>query len=75
MEEKRMKKFRRIPDKGWVGGVCAGIAYYLGFPVWIVRLVWALLIFGYGTGLLLYILLWIFVPEAKKTPSDYNKRT
>ena len=34
--------------------------------VWI-RLAWVLLLFGAGTGVLLYVLLWILVPEAKTT--------
>jgi len=47
-----------------LGGVCAGIANYFGMqPVWI-RLVFAVAFFFFGTGLLLYIILWIVVPRA-----------
>lgn len=61
------KKFYRDTDNSYIGGVSSGLAHYFGIdPVWI-RLIWIILIFGAGTGVLLYILLWILVPEAKTT--------
>jgi phage shock protein PspC (stress-responsive transcriptional regulator) len=65
---------RRIKAKGWVGGVCAGFAYWLGVPAWIVRLVWTLLVLVFGFGFLLYILLWIFMPVWEPAPVDYDVR-
>jgi phage shock protein C len=46
-----------------VGGVAGGVAEYFGIDPTIVRLIWALFVFAYGTGLLAYILAWIIVPE------------
>ncbi len=46
----------------WLGGVCGGLGEHSGIPAWLWRLAFAGLIFGYGTGFLAYILLWIFVP-------------
>ena len=61
------KKLFRNTENSYIGGVSSGIGYYFGIdPVWI-RLAWVLLIFGAGTGILLYILLWILIPEAKTT--------
>jgi len=61
------KKFYRDTDNSYIGGVSSGLAHYFGLdPIWI-RLIWIILIFGAGTGVLLYILLWILVPEAKTT--------
>ncbi|WP_033956359.1 PspC domain-containing protein [Psychroserpens jangbogonensis] len=61
------KKFYRDTDNSYIGGVSSGLAHYFGLdPIWI-RLIWIVLIFGAGTGVLLYILLWILVPEAKTT--------
>ncbi len=61
------RKLFRDTDNSYIGGVSSGLAHYFGIdPVWI-RLAWILLIFGAGTGVLLYILLWILVPEAKTT--------
>ncbi len=66
--------FRTYPDAGWLGGVCAGIAYRFGVPTWIVRLTWFLLFACAGVGFVPYLVLWVFVPEAG-TPSDYVDRT
>ena len=41
----------------------SGIAEYLGIDPTIVRLVWALLVFGWGTGLLAYIVCAFVLPE------------
>lgn len=62
------KKLFRDPDDKYIGGVAAGISHYFGFdPTWI-RLIWLFLaLFSGGTFLLIYILFWIIVPEAKTT--------
>ena len=46
-----------------LAGVCGGIAEYLNTDPTIVRLVFALLFLGWGSGLLVYILLAIILPE------------
>ena len=46
-----------------IAGVCGGIAEYLGVDPTVVRLVWALLIFGWGSGVLAYIICAIILPE------------
>ncbi len=59
------RKLFRNPDDKIIGGVCSGIAnYFDADPVWI-RLALAVLFFIFGTGFLLYVLLWIIVPVAK----------
>jgi len=58
-----VNRLRRSRSDRWIGGVCGGIATITGVESWIWRLVLvALACFG-GTGVLLYLLLWIFVPE------------
>ena len=47
-----------------IGGVCAGIADYLGLDPTIVRIVWVLMLFFAGFGILLYLILWIIMPKA-----------
>ena len=48
-----------------VAGVCGGIADHLGIDATIVRLLLvAAVIFGFGTGLILYVAGWILMPEA-----------
>ncbi|MFI1772368.1 PspC domain-containing protein [Thalassobellus citreus] len=61
------RKLYRDTDNSYIGGVSAGLAHYFGIDTIWIRLAWILLIFGAGTGVLLYILLWILVPEAKTT--------
>ncbi len=57
-----INNLRRSNSDSWIGGVCGGIARTTGVESWIWRLIFfVLLLFG-GTGVLLYILLWIFVP-------------
>ena len=50
-----------------IAGVCAGVAYYFDMDPTIVRVIWGVLAFGYGAGIVAYIILWIIAPEA----SDY----
>ncbi|MFD2541207.1 PspC domain-containing protein [Lacinutrix gracilariae] len=61
------RKLFRDTDNSYVGGVSAGLAHYFGIDAIWIRLIWILLIFGAGTGVLLYILLWILLPEAVTT--------
>jgi phage shock protein PspC (stress-responsive transcriptional regulator) len=55
--------FRRSRTDRWFGGVCGGIARSTGTEAWIWRLLFAALFICAGAGLLLYVLLWIFVPS------------
>lgn len=61
------RRLFRDTDNSYVGGVSAGLGHYFGIDALWIRIVWFLLIFGAGTGILLYILLWALIPEAKTT--------
>jgi phage shock protein PspC (stress-responsive transcriptional regulator) len=58
------KKLYRNPKDRLVGGVASGMAYYLGIDTTIMRLIWLLVIFLTGIGVLAYIILWILLPNA-----------
>jgi phage shock protein C len=58
-----VNRFRRSPTDRWFGGVCGGIARSTGMEAWVWRLLFAVLFICAGAGLLLYVLLWIFVPS------------
>lgn len=61
------KRLYRDTDNKVFGGVCSGVGHYFGFdPVWL-RIALACLFFFAGTGFLLYLILWIAIPEAKTT--------
>ncbi len=69
------KKLYRDTDNSYIGGVSSGLGHYLGIhPNWL-RLAWILLtIFSTGAFLLIYIALWIFIPEAKTTADKLAMR-
>jgi len=58
-----VNSLRRARIDRWLGGVCGGIARATGLDSWIWRLIFVVLFLAFGSGILLYILLWIFVPE------------
>jgi phage shock protein PspC (stress-responsive transcriptional regulator) len=61
------KRLFRDPDNKILGGVCAGAANYLSIdPIWF-RLAFVTVFFLFGSGFLLYIILWAIIPEAKTT--------
>jgi len=63
---KGYKKLFRDIDNKYIGGVSSGLGHYLGMDAIWVRLLWILLtIFTSGTFILIYIIFWILVPEAK----------
>jgi phage shock protein PspC (stress-responsive transcriptional regulator) len=63
----KSRKLFRDTDNSYVGGVSSGLAHYFGIDALWIRLAWLLLVFGAGTGIILYILLWILIPEAVTT--------
>ena len=58
------KKLTKSTNK-MIGGVCAGIAEYLGWDITVMRAIYAFLsVFSAGfPGLLLYIILCIVMPQ------------
>jgi phage shock protein PspC (stress-responsive transcriptional regulator) len=61
------KRLFRDKENAFVGGVSAGLGHYLGVDALWIRLTWILLIFGLGTGVLLYLIMWCLIPSAKTT--------
>lgn len=53
---------RRRSAGRWIAGVCTGLAEATGLQAWAWRLLFVLLALWGGAGLLVYGLLWIFVP-------------
>ena len=68
-------KLMKIKQKRMLGGVCAGFAYWLGWPTWVIRVLLLVLVLTAGAGVLMYIILWIFMPAADELPPDYDERT
>ncbi len=55
--------YRNTKDKV-LGGVCSGLGEYWGTDPILMRLLFVVLFFGFGTGFLLYIIMWIVIPKA-----------
>lgn len=57
------KRLYRIRQGKMITGVCGGIARYFGVEPKVIRLLWTVFFLAYGSGLVAYILLSIFVPK------------
>jgi phage shock protein PspC (stress-responsive transcriptional regulator) len=64
MEDAKIKKLFRNPDDKVLGGVSSGLAAYFGVEVLYVRLAFVFLAFAGGSGILIYLILWIITPVA-----------
>ena len=64
-DDDSIKKFYRDPDDRILGGVASGLANYFKTDTIIFRIIFIVLFFGFGTGFLAYIVLWIIAPQAK----------
>jgi len=58
-----INQLRRSLSDRWLGGVCGGIAQVTGVSSWVWRLIFTFGAVFAGSGLALYLLLWILVPQ------------
>jgi phage shock protein PspC (stress-responsive transcriptional regulator) len=68
------KKLMRDENDKILGGVCSGMAAYWGIDPVIVRIITFLLIWAWGTGLIVYIILWIVLPSSRSLQNPIRKR-
>lgn len=69
------KRFYLDPDNGLLGGVCSGLGAYLGWDVTLIRiLLVALVFFGLGSVIPIYIVVWIVAPRATTTAQKMAMR-
>jgi phage shock protein C len=59
---------RRSRDDRLLGGVCGGVGRYLGIDPVLIRVAFAILVVGLGTGILAYLIAWLVIPEER--PGD-----
>jgi phage shock protein C len=48
-----------------IGGVCGGLGKHTDLPSWAWRVIFCLTLLYFGAGILIYLLLWIFLPEER----------
>ena len=58
-----LQKLTKSSEDEWIGGVCGGLGAHTPPPSWVWRVLFLVLLFVFGTGLVLYIILWICLPE------------
>ena len=64
----------RTADDKMIAGVCGGLALQFGVPTAIVRLAFVLMtLFMGGVGLVVYVVLWIVMPEEKGRSRTYDR--
>jgi phage shock protein C len=56
------RPFARYSSDKKIAGVCGGVARYFDIDPTLVRAVWLLCVLLYGTGLIVYVVLWIVMP-------------
>lgn len=57
-----LQQLARSRSDRLVGGVCGGLGHSTDLPSWAWRVIFCLSLLYFGAGLLIYILLWIFLP-------------
>jgi len=57
-----LHRLYRADIGGWIAGICRGLADATGTPVWVWRLAFVLCLHA---GILIYLLLWVFMPKAQ----------
>jgi phage shock protein C len=58
------KRLYRSRNDRKLAGVCGGIAEYYGWDPTLVRVAWIVLTLLGGSGILIYLIMWLVMPEA-----------
>jgi phage shock protein C len=61
----KVRLYRSLTNR-MIGGVCGGLGAFVNLDPIFIRLLFILLLFGSDFGFILYLLLWILVPEEGK---------
>lgn len=68
------RRMYRNPDQRIIGGVCSGLAAYFALDPVIMRIIFIILAFFGGLGVLIYVILYIVLPEARTTAQKIEMR-
>ncbi len=64
------KKIYRNRDKAIFAGVCSGLADYFDIDATLVRIIFVILVIGGGSGVLIYLILWLVIPSEGENNND-----
>ncbi len=73
-ENPQLKKLFRDSERNVIAGVSSGLASYLGISELLVRVLFIFTTFMFGTGIFIYLILWIIIPEAKTLTEKMQMR-
>ena len=68
-----MKKWVRSRD-GLIAGICEGLGVSLDISPWLLRAIWLLAVFAFGSGILLYFMFWFSLPRVDRHESQIQKK-
>jgi len=73
MRSRSFAGLRRIPERGIVAGVCAGIAEYFGWNVKLLRAALVIsVLLGAGAMIVVYLILWYVMDPVEADPSAHG---
>ncbi|MFN2185812.1 MAG: PspC domain-containing protein [Anaerolineae bacterium] len=64
------KKLYRSRTERWLAGVCGGLGKYFAVDPTLVRVIFVLFALTFGSGFLIYLVLWIVIPLEPETPRE-----
>jgi phage shock protein PspC (stress-responsive transcriptional regulator) len=70
---RQYRRLYRDPDNRYVGGVCSGMAAYWNIDPIIIRILFVIALI-WGAGALVYIILWIVIPQADTVAEKLEMR-
>lgn len=62
------RRLTRPRDNRWIAGVCAGLARRFGMSPGLMRLIFVLSLLLPGTQVVVYLVLWILMPNEERNP-------
>lgn len=69
-----VRRLYRSDQEKVIGGVCGGLGMYMNTDPAILRILFAIIGMAWGTGIFIYILLWILLPVYRGKPFVFKKR-
>lgn len=69
------KRLIRSRGNRVIAGVCGGLGEYFGIDPVVMRIIWLVLLLGFGTGLLAYLICWLVIPNAPEVVPVHDEMT
>jgi len=69
------KKLHRSKNDKIFAGICGGLAEYFEIDATIIRLLFILIVAFGGSGILIYLLLWLVMPRSQSEPAVINEQS